>query len=343
MTNWPLEGHFAVGGRGLYVAPECLGSVHATRTANYDVTIGLPCLEAAPGQARVVPPDWTYGPRDEDEEANQRVHNWGVVLSNSRAAEVTAGSAEHVAIVRRCRYFANIEAAASGEDFERRADDFLDELDTWWTRFTAWVGILSSQDFIFLGGPRLRGTKSATLSTWTSDTDGNRAGRDIRSFYRHPGDSIPMQALELRDLKACVHATGAQSPPPAEWMFIRDARSLLNAREYRRAVIDAGTAAELALTALVNQDFDDKSVDPVLRRVLFGNSASLGRKKELLQALRPGVVPSTFQKQLIDTRNNASHGGSSPTLEEALRAVELATEIVEAAHPLSRLLPIQIS
>jgi hypothetical protein len=38
-------------------------------------------------------------------------------------------------------------------------------------------------------------------------------------------------------------------------LFIRDARSLLNAGEYRRAIVDACTA-ELSVTALIDRKFD---------------------------------------------------------------------------------------
>jgi hypothetical protein len=43
---------------------------------------------------------------------------------------------------------------------------------------------------------------------------------------------------------------GNQDPPPAEWLFIRDARSLLNAGDFRRAVIDAPALASASGVAI---------------------------------------------------------------------------------------------
>jgi hypothetical protein len=43
--GWPLEGHFVVGGSGLYVSTACLGRAFPSRTASYDLTIGLPQFE----------------------------------------------------------------------------------------------------------------------------------------------------------------------------------------------------------------------------------------------------------------------------------------------------------
>ena len=42
--EWPLEGHFGCGGSGLFVTTDCLGRAFTSRTANYDLIIGLPQL-----------------------------------------------------------------------------------------------------------------------------------------------------------------------------------------------------------------------------------------------------------------------------------------------------------
>ena len=54
-------------------------------------------------------------------------------------------------MVYRCRFCTTL-TASPGEEFEAAAQEFLSELDDWWTRFTSWVGILTSQDFVVLGG-----------------------------------------------------------------------------------------------------------------------------------------------------------------------------------------------
>jgi HEPN domain-containing protein len=338
--EWPLEGHFVVGGSGLYVSTDCLGRTFTSRTAKYDLTIGLPQLDTGstpPG--RVIPPEWTYGPRDESERANERdVIPWGWAPGYG-AKKVYPETAKNAAIGARCRFYTTLTASNDNE-FNTAADDFLTELDEWWTRFTSWVGILTVQDFVGLGGYTRRGTRSGSLSTWTSNEHGERAGRDIRSYFT-PNRGIPMSVLELQDLQACVTATGNQDPPPAEWQFIRDARALLNAGQNRRAVIDAGMAAELAMTTLIDKYLDDTNAQEPVRDALARGYNNLGAKKELLKLLRPGLLSARVQPDLIDKRNTASHGGDQITFEQAQTAVEIATEIVESAHPLASLLPTQ--
>lgn len=40
--EWPFEGHFVVGGSGLYLHRDCLGRTFTSHTASYDLEIGLP-------------------------------------------------------------------------------------------------------------------------------------------------------------------------------------------------------------------------------------------------------------------------------------------------------------
>jgi hypothetical protein len=102
--------------------------------------------------------------------------------------------------------------------------------------------------------------------------------------------------------------------PETEWLFIRDARSLLRAGDYRRAVIDAGSAAELALTELLRRRLTN--VDPVTRD------------------LNAGTVPNTFAENLNRPRTRATHGQEPLAHSEAKAAVEEATAIVAQAYPL---------
>ncbi len=88
-----------------------------------------------------------------------------------------------------------------------------------------------------------------------------------------------------------MNATG-KYPPPAEWALIRDARLLLNAGHIRRAVLDAGTAAELAMTMLVDNYLDDANIQGPLRKAITGAYNNLGSKNALLKLLRSGLMPS---------------------------------------------------
>ncbi|BBX97036.1 hypothetical protein MLAC_23300 [Mycobacterium lacus] len=295
----------------------------------------------------LIPPAWAYGPTHENERAEEEHISpvWGGVLDDGRAKIVYPESARDTAVVYRCRFYTTLTASSDSEgEFEAAAKGFLNELDDWWTRFTSWVGILTGQDFVGLGGNPGGITRAYPLFTWTSDQSGQRAGVQWR-YFPPPNQGIPQSKLRLSDLQTCVTAAGNQSPPAA-WLFIRDARSLLRAGQARRAVLDAGTAAELAMTTLIDKYLDDTHVTDSAVRSAFGRFNNLVAKQEVLKLLRPGLLPERTRPDLIDLRNTAIHGRSREghgwdevTFEQAQTALEIATEIIEAAHPLASLLP----
>jgi hypothetical protein len=126
-----------------------------------------------------------------------------------------------------------------------------------------------------------------------------------------------------------------------EWLFIRDARSLLNGGQNRRAVIDAATAAELAMTTLIDKYLATANTDEIVRTALLRRYSALEGRTALLRRLRSGLLSDQLQRDLIEPRNLATHGGHSLTDAQAQTAVDMAIDIVEAAHPLANLLPTQ--
>lgn len=349
--RWPLEGHFVIGGAwGLQLHTECLGATFTSRTANHDLEIGLPRQAPKPNVPKqfrhllgppnldLTPPKWMFEPANEEErqEENHVSPVWGSGDDSDEDTVVYPPSAKYHALVYRCRFYTTVEAS-NERDFQTAASAFLGELDDWWNRFTDWVGVVAGQDFIGLGGYMRPGTTAGAIRTWTGDAHGNRIGQGIESRFPPPRYGIPPAKLSLEDMRRCVAVTGRQTPP-AEWILIRDARLLLNAGHIRRAVLDAGTAAELAMTALVDEYLADANALEPLRTAIAKGYNNLGAKHALFKLLRPGLLPQQTQPDLIDKRNTASHGGDQITVDEAIEAIQIATTIVDAAHSLDDLL-----
>lgn len=116
--------------------------------------------------------------------------------------------------------------------------------------------------------------------------------------------------------------------PRLEHLLLRDARHALRRREYRRAVIDSGTAAEIALYEALSMHLERgiglTAATAVLRRFrMLGNLVELGRSV--------GVPPGyrDLETQLVEPRNRAAHRGAPMSQEEALAALRAATELVD--------------
>jgi hypothetical protein len=202
--EWPLEGYFECGGQGLLVTPDCLGREFASRTANYDLIIGLPQPGTRQRPASLRPPQWTHGPIDEDEDEDDGddedddddEDDWGLMLPDvaTLLVGVIMDAAnrpmdnlwdEANAHILRCRFYTSL-TASTDEEVDAAAGDFVNELEEWWTRFTSWVSILTSQDFVQLGGHGggILFTKNWDVKTWTTDADGQRAREKWLGYAR---------------------------------------------------------------------------------------------------------------------------------------------------------------
>jgi hypothetical protein len=142
-------------------------------------------------------------------------------------------------------------------------------------------------------------------------------------------------SLEEADWWAIVDRVNAGVDPPVERLLLRDALRELEQQHPRRAVLDAGTAAELALTRMLDTELQELPRN--IAELISRQSRQLGRLTETLSRL--GIaLPQTLQPDLIDVRNGAAHRGTPPTIEQAELAFNLAHALVERAQPIRGLL-----
>lgn len=112
--------------------------------------------------------------------------------------------------------------------------------------------------------------------------------------------------------------------------------SLLTARQYRRAAIDACTAAEVSLTSLIDEKFDADGIPEASRKAQFKSHHGISRLKQLHGTVgAAGVLPPRLVDDVGALRNKAAHRGYNPSVEETTLAIKTATTVVELATPLS--------
>jgi serine/threonine protein kinase len=132
----------------------------------------------------------------------------------------------------------------------------------------------------------------------------------------------------------------AQSPSPVlpdDHRYLMQAIIALAETDYRRAVIDAATATEMALRwaisdhlqhrAWARRDIDQTIWDANGLDGLFARYASFGASRKL------SVSQSDIRCNLAKVRNDATHEGRIPSAKKAIRAVEIAHAVVNTAHP----------
>jgi len=166
-------------------------------------------------------------------------------------------------------------------------------------------------------------TLATFLDTGSSAMIKSTAGRDRNEFSFTPN-------IEL----------------PSDHRFLMQAIMSLAETDYRRAAIDAGTASEVALSSAISEQLQIKEVpqefiEQLILRVngiegLFSEYLALGNPAPVLR--NKEISRAALIAQLASVRNRSAHAGTTPSVEEAIRAVELAHSIVTTAHPFERVI-----
>jgi hypothetical protein len=172
------------------------------------------------------------------------------------------------------------------------------------------------------------------LLLWAIVGDDATSARGVEQLTVYGRQGI--DALDPSLWRRVLYKVAARETPPLAHLFLRDARAELHRGHHRRAVIEAGTAAEIALNELLNQEL--QTAPPNIR------GAFLASRRWTLEALHKtlpslGVaLPNRFQSHLMEPRNRAVHAGAVPVGNAAADAIMVATQAIELISPRAKLL-----
>ncbi|WHM41124.1 hypothetical protein [Streptomyces sp. BPTC-684] len=147
---------------------------------------------------------------------------------------------------------------------------------------------------------------------------------------------IGAQPLNRSQLAGALRRASCQEHLPVEHRMLLSAKSAELGGDLRRAVIDAGTAVEVALGAYITDhlskkrlpaDFITEAIKSANGMVaLHGLCTNLGAELE--------VSKNRLRAELAEIRNPAAHTGKIPTAAEARRARTHAETLVRALRPI---------
>jgi hypothetical protein len=122
----------------------------------------------------------------------------------------------------------------------------------------------------------------------------------------------------------------AEPAPPLAWVLLRDARSLMNAAQYRRAVIDAATASDLAVLTARHRAPDQEP-----HRPNTNPGQEYDARTEACAAHEARFTTATIvYDKLVSKRNVAVHEGAVIGKKDCSPAIREAVLVVEEAFPL---------
>lgn len=225
--------------------------------------------------------------------------------------------------VRRCALVLPVAQARSSAERQEVADAVYTHVDRWRSLVLDWMEVALRQ------APRVdMPSRSGTaIQPWLWSHDG-RERVDLYNSQPLTVDAWGLYdaAADAAALQLVLRRAGDLDRPPLAWLLTRDAERAQAAGEHRRAVLDAGTAAELALSALLPQHGQ-----------MLKGTETLGSLVNKAVGVPMLNMPHA-KIGLVHVRNDAAHRGMVPSRRTAADALQISAAFVEKAWPRNGLL-----
>ncbi|CPV51997.1 hypothetical protein [Mycobacteroides abscessus] len=304
---------------------DCLGRKFESEIAGHPVEIVIPGRDPNPETRPLLPPAVSATKDEKPERSDARFPVWGK-LTNWMECTFGVRFAGHdeVEMAKISRIGISTTLKTNDIQTSQTYTRLVDEIDDWWSCAQLWLQIFAASRVKTLR-PLHQADQGVGLTLW----DGNARLEGKSGPIGYPElFSVPVTADELT---ASLRLAGRGQEPPMEWALIRDAQHLVRAHQYRRAIIDAGTAAELAITRMIDRKLRSQGQSSTQIEALLAQRAhqTIGRRMDLLKKVRGGALPPKFYEIVVKQRNAAAHEGKQFQRIEAERAVLKVRRLVE--------------
>lgn len=195
-------------------------------------------------------------------------------------------------------------------------------IDGWWQLFKSWFELFSSKD---LEGLDVFHWSEGTLHLFSKAAQGGLSSHlkqsKMRRTVRPDMGFFPDGAIA-----SAAHAAGCGHSVPLEWFLLREALRAFQRGQYRRSVIEAGTAAEVALYHLVVKELgkDAGSEEPTLGRLVNLEQSAKGHTS---------VLHPDFRQSVVELRNDAVHRAQDPGENGSAVAFVMVSDLLEYVSP----------
>lgn len=239
------------------------------------------------------------------------------------AEDILTVEVERILLCHRLRA-ANEENKAFGvlEDVRRA---LLEDIDRWTTSLISWLEVGSGEPLM---GLRWGMPSGNWLRVWGHD------GARYVPLHSDPFFSSTNQneSVSLDTWQRAVHRASTGGMPPTEYVLLIDARRNLRNDDLRRAVLDAATGAEIALTRMLHARLASSPV--VIANLVKDRWQQISSLTKALKRFDVTLPAGIDGESLAKPRNEAIHRGAKPTREQANKSIDIASKVIETALPL---------
>lgn len=290
----------------MFAELDVLGGSHSVTLSGQQATLELPRHSERQDQSALLQPLSAV------ERLINGVELWGMVVPSGYGllAEI------HTVLFKvPCNARVNWDIStdqAGGEDLTNLGQ----EIHAWLDSFITWIWGMTSQSLDKNHpDPKMIHRNSTNMLQVVTGTDrsshpaiASSSDPIIIDFDGHPCSERAVN----RDVVA-IAAARADNTPPAIIELLASARMFCRRGDRRRAIIDAGAAAEAALTRL--------------------SSSPSGRETLGMLVNNSSIVPADAMNNLVNPRNDAVHRNIAPPFDVTNRAIEIVEELATRVEP----------
>lgn len=215
------------------------------------------------------------------------------------------------------------------------ADEIGEVIDVWLWLVGQWLEVLSGIDI----GPGPGGGSHLVKPRYVHPlpivADRRGGSRHYATMTQH-GVAYRSHTYACRgDCERAVSHANADRTPPAEHLLLRDCRAAWRRHDRRKAVIDAATAAEVALAEAIRGRLDPNAGDTAVEQVLK-NTSGVVELYDLAVGLGCSFPVSRGRviNELAGRRNLAVHARAVPDDDDLRSAHDVARALVDAVSVL---------
>ncbi len=301
--------------RKIMFSPDALGSTQPVSFNSIEAEFSLPTLPSVEEAFELLAPPGEY-PAAENT-------NWGTVLIRPTGISIvkTVGLTIH----------APNGSVPTESEISNIRMRFANGLDPWMHRLRAWLAAIMQANLAIEPSSDVPAEIPAGLHLYSMT--GERPSHlptpprpAMWSMIEPSGEVWNLETSPI-PLTAWTRAIrlANQDAPPLEHELLNSARAALARRATRIAVIDACTAAEVALAKALSAKPSDKNEEAVIDELL---KQPMNRLHGL--AKRFSIECPANIEPLLKPRNDAAHRGKEPSQPDAQSALAIAMEIVNS-------------
>jgi hypothetical protein len=305
------------------VAPECLGLELEARIGEASFTIALPVHDGQQNSAVFLPPP--------SASEALRAERWDGMDPWAGEHRMTSENKVLSYAIHKVVLFGSPSGETNSE-LAVSSTRLGNAVDSWYGGVYAWLELWTTQG---LNQDQWPETGIRTEGTGTAP-DGRPYGWgdwNVIRRYSGGGTSGPYASNDL--LRAAIELSNCGHRPSLPWDMLRRARGL-RPTDGRQKVIDAATAAEIAVERKLFRYFNERHMNPDQIDATLKPFTGIAEKLRLLEKLIP---PSTslvnrVADRIAGPRNKAAHAGWYPDQHVVEKCVEMVADILAVYDPL---------